>query len=93
MGERIVRPLAGGDLAVELEQAAVRLAGVVRDRPRPAVSLGDGFVELPVQVGKIGVRAVVDLVVELREADLAVEADISWRRSRIRMPRAAISSR
>ena len=74
--ERVVGDLAGRDRAVEIEQAAVRLVRVVRDRARPAVRRGDRLVQLRVQVAKVAPGAVVDLVVELRQTDLALEADL-----------------
>ena len=76
MPERVVGALPRGDLAVELEQPPVRLVDVVGDRARPAVRRGDGLVELSVQVGEVRVGALVDLVVELRQPDLALDADL-----------------
>jgi hypothetical protein len=76
MTERVIRALAGGDLLVEREQAGVGLVGVVGDRAGPAVGGADSLVELAVQGGEIGVGAVVQLVVELGQADLTLETDL-----------------
>ena len=76
LGEGPILDLTGRDRAVQLEQPAVGLVGVVGDASRPAVRGGDGLVELAVEVAEIDPRTVVQLVVELRQADLALGADL-----------------
>jgi hypothetical protein len=78
VGKRVVGHATGRDLAVELEQPAVGLVGVLGDARRPAVGSRNGLVELSMERLQVRPCAIVDRVarmptdtVRFREAAIA----------------------
>jgi hypothetical protein len=74
--EGVVWALTRRDLQVELEQAAICLIAIMRYARRPSISARNRLIKALVEVPKIHPRAVIYLVVELRQADLTLAADL-----------------